>query len=286
MSTILSLETAKFAGKQPGAVVAADSSRLSGCGADTQREIERRYEAIARDARYFQFANIPPRILRCLEQNATVRQSKTIQARLLAYYLFIGVADDEIEAGNAEVGDRILARLAHPAPCFDEAVWTSKAEFMTEALKQYINPFVYQQVLNKFGELHQANLAELRAPTMKAYIEQRKLVGSLTAEISHLLICDCVSSEVIDCRRLMRDVGAVGCLVDSMIDARDDTRAGSLSFSPTLLDYLVLTLRTLLDGTKIILKHPRMMRLTLEAIRDNFYDRRRSLYSASSPVLK
>ena len=157
---------------------------------------------------------------------------------------------------------------------------------MTEVLKRHIDPFVHQQILDRFCELHEANLAERRAPTMNEYIEQRRLVGNLTAELSYLLICDCVSSEMTDCRGLMKEVGAVGCLVDSIVDARDDKRAGSISFRPTLFDFMVLTLRTLLDGARIGLKHPRMMLLFLEAIRDNFYDRRRSLYSATSPVLK
>lgn len=253
---------------------------------NTERDIAQRYDAIARDARYFQFANIPPRILRCLEQNAKVLQPETIQARLLAYYLFIGVVDDEIESGQIEIGPTILQRLANPLPCFDDVVWISTSQFMTEVLKRHIDPFVHQQVLDKFGELHKANLAERRARTMRAYIEQRKLVGSLTAELSYLLICDCVSSETIDCCGLMKEVGAVGCLVDSIVDARDDKRAGSISFSPTLFDFLLLVVTTLIDGARIGLRHPRMIRLFLEAIKDNFYDRRRSLNSASSPVLK
>ena len=265
MSTILSQKPLEIGAPDVGALFLVDPG-----------EIEQRYDAIAHDASYFQFANIPARILSCLEQYATVRQPETIQARLLAYYLFIGIVDDEIESGDPEIGRRILERLSNPLPCFDETVRMSKPEFMTEVLKRHINPFVHRDVLDKFCELHEANLAERRAPTMKTYIEQRKLVGSLTAELSYLMVFDCVSSEMIDCRRLMKDVGAVGCLVDSIVDARDDRRAGSIAFRPTLFDFLVLAITTLIDVTRIVLKQPRMMRLFLEAIRDNFYDRQRS----------
>ena len=92
-------------------------------------EITKRYEAVACDPRYFQFANIPNRILSCLESYATVRQPEMIQARLLAYYLFIGVVDDDIEAGEFEIGEKILSRLANPLPCFDEHARSSKSLF-------------------------------------------------------------------------------------------------------------------------------------------------------------
>lgn len=242
-------------------------------------EAGKRYEAIARDPRYFQFANIPNRILRCLESCATVRHPETIQARLLAYYLFIGVVDDEIEAGVFQIGEKILSRLANPLPCFDEDTRTSKSLFMIEVLKQHIDPVSQPQVLRKFRDLHRANVAERLALTMKAYIEQRKLVGSLTAELSYLLIREFLSSQLIDCCRLMKDVGAVGCLVDSLIDARADRQAGALAFRPTVSDFVFLCVTTIFDGTKILLKHPPMMQLFVKAIRDNFYDRRRSLAS-------
>ena len=243
------------------------------------KEIVKRYHAIIAEPRYFQFARIPQRIIRCLERCATVRNPETIHARLLAYYLFIGVVDDGLESAEFGIGEEILKRLANPLPCFDEDTLSSKPQFMTEILKQHISPIIFAQVLRKFRELHQANLAEQHALTMRAYIKQRRLVGNLTAEISYLLVRDCLAAETVDCCRLMKDVGAVGCLVDSVIDARADKRAGTLSLRPTWTSLLFLFATTVFDGMTLVFTQPRMLPLFANAIRDNFQDRRRSLLS-------
>jgi hypothetical protein len=194
---------------------------------------------------------------------------------LRAYYFFIGVVDDEIDCACLDVGERILKRLANPIPSFDDETRNSQAQFMTEILKQHLNP-TNLQLQRKFRRLHKANVAERHAPTMRAYVRQRKLVGRLTAELSYLLIRDYLSCDSSDVRQLMKEVGAVGCLVDSVVDAASDKRAGLLSFRPTYFDSVFLYTQTFLRGMRITLKHPRLIPLFLEAIRDNFYDRRRS----------
>jgi len=146
---------------------------------------------------------------------------------------------------------------------------------MTEVLKQHIGPTIHSEVLAKFCDLHDANLAERDALTMKGYVEQRKLVGNLTAEVSYLLIRDLISSQVVNCCRLMKDVGAVGCLVDSVFDARADKRTGALSFRPRWFDFMRLGITTMLAGIKLVATHPRMLPLFADAMRDNFYDRLR-----------
>jgi len=241
----------------------------------TTDEIDLNYEAIARDPHYFQFANIPQRIIRCLESFATVLEPETARARLLAYYVFIGVVDDEIESEESATGETTLRRLANPLPCFDQDTRVSKSQFMTEVLKQHIGPTIHSEVLAKFRDLHDANLAERDALTMKAYVAHRKLVGNLTAELSYLLIRDLISSQVVDCCRLMKDVGAVGCLVDSIFDARADKRTGALSFRPRWFDFMRLGITTMLAGIKLVATHPRMLPLFADAMRDNFYDRLR-----------
>jgi hypothetical protein len=241
----------------------------------TTQEINRHYNAIARDPHYFQFANIPQRIIKCLGSLATVLEPETVRARLLAYYVFIGVVDDEIESAELEIGEATLRRLANPLPCFDRDTRASNSQFMTEVLKPHIDPTIHSQVLRKFTQLHQANLAERQASTMKGYVEQRKLVGRLTAELSYLLVQNFVSLEKTDCRKMMMEVGAVGCLVDSVFDARADKRAGALSFRPSWLDFLRLGVATMFEGIKLVVTHPRMLPLFADAMRDNFYDRLR-----------
>ena len=290
MSTTLSIPTS---GLSPGVSAAGE---LAGVflptGQWTAQEINQHYDAITRDPHYFQFANIPQRIIQCLESFATVLEPETMRARLLAYYIFIGVVDDEIESAEFEIGESTLRRLANPLPCFDRDTRASNSQFMTEILKQHINPNIHSQVLRKFSELHQANLAERQASTMKGYVAQRKLVGRLTAELSYMLIQDLVCFEETRCCEIMTEVGAVGCLVDSVFDARADKRAGALSFRPGWLDFLRLGATTILGGIKLVVTHPRMLPLFADAMRDNFCDRLRPHAhvieddSARSPAMK
>lgn len=240
-------------------------------------EIESLYQSIVSDPLYFQFAGIPDRIIRCLEQCGLQCDRKAARECLRAYYFFIGVADDELEYSHVEFGEKILARLADPVPCFDADTKTSRAQFMTEILKRHISPASHSLVLRKFRRLHRVSAQERHVRTMRAHIRQRMLVGRLTAEISFLLIRDNVSADSSHACNLMKDIGAVGCLVDSLIDAGADKRAGLMSFHPTFIDSVFLATQTLLLGMKVTFKHPRLLSLFAEAMRDNFYDRRRSL---------
>ncbi|HEY6045484.1 MAG TPA: hypothetical protein VIU65_02710, partial [Pyrinomonadaceae bacterium] len=92
-----------------------------------------------------------------------------------------------------------------------------------------------------------------------------------------------VSFEATPCCELMKEVGAVGCLVDSVFDARADKRAGALSFQPGWIDFLRLGTTTTFDGIKLVVTHPRMLPLFAEAMRDNFYDRLRPHAHESAP---
>src|SRR5436853_7227306 len=107
---------------------------------------------------------------------------------------------------------------------------------------------------------------------MRAYIEQRKVIGRLTAELSYLLIRPLLESEHKDLCRFLKTIGEVGCLIDSVIDLRADNRLGLLGFNPTLKDYLKLTGQMLREGLKVILSHPRLLGLFMEAISDDLFD--------------
>jgi hypothetical protein len=242
-------------------------------------EIEQAYQAIAGDPRYFLFARIPDRIIRCLKLCGVLCEPEAVRTRLQAYYLFIGVADDELELAQVEFGEKILDRLADLVPCFDTDTKGSRAQFMTEILKRHITPAIHFQVLVKFRRLHRVSVKERHVRTMRAHIQQRKLVGRLTAELSFLLIRDHLSGDNSHAGELMKDIGAAGCLVDSIIDAGADKRAGVMAFRPTFFDTVLLITHTLLLGMKVTFKHPRLLSLFVEAMRDDFYDRRRSLVS-------
>src|SRR5713101_8157293 len=98
------------------------------------RDLDRAYQAITRDPRYAHFINIPERIIRCLDYFGIACDRTEVRQRLRAYYLFIGVADEAIDAGKIEMGEHILARFHDRVPSFDQR--TSRVGVATEVLKQ------------------------------------------------------------------------------------------------------------------------------------------------------
>ena len=115
--------------------------------------------------------------------------------------------------------------------------------------------------------------AEREAATIEAYVQQRKVVGSLTAELSYLLIRPFLQGDEPELRNFLRNVGAVGCLVDSMIDLRHDARLNLVSFTPTGGAFLILLIRTLTEGLRLSIRYPALLGLFIEAVVDNVRDR-------------
>ena len=237
-----------------------------------QADIERLHQAISQDARYGHYVRIPERICRCLDYFNVPFSRSAVKERLLQYYLFIGVVDDVIDSSGLEAGREILKQLENRTLLFNEETKRSRAKLVTEALKCHISLDIYPLVLARLEELYQAVVRERQSKTMRAYIEQRKVIGCLTAELSYLLIRPLLKSEHEDLCRFLKTIGEVGCLIDSVIDLRADDRLGLLSFRPTLKDYLKLTSQMLHEGLKVILRHPRLLGLFLEAISDDLFD--------------
>ena len=241
-----------------------------------QTDIERLYQAVSKDSRYGHYVRIPERICRCLDYFKVSSSRGAVKERLHSYYLFIGVVDDFIDSSRLEAGGEVLKQLGNSVPSFDEETRQSRAKLVTEILKCHISLEIYPTVLAKLDELYRAVMRERKSESMRAYIEQRKAIGCLTAEVSYLLIRPLLKSEHKDLCVFLQRVGEVGCLIDSVIDLRADDRVGLLSFSPTLKDYLKLTGQMLQEGLRILLKHPRLLGLFLESVRDDLLDQSRA----------
>jgi len=236
-------------------------------------DIEWLYQAISQEARYRHYVRIPERICRCLDYFDVPSSRTAVKTRLHSYYLFIGVVDDVIDSSRLEAGREILKQLEDRTLLFHEGTKQSRTKLVTEILKCHISLEIYPLVLVKLEELYQAVVRERQSSTMRAYIEQRKVIGCLTAEVSYLLIRPLLKSDHKDLCRFLKNIGEVGCLIDSAIDLRSDDRLGLLSFRPTLEDHLRLTGQMLHEGLKVILRHPRLLGLFLEAVSDDLFDR-------------
>ena len=81
----------------------------------------------------------------------------------------------------------------------------------------------------------------------------------------------------------MKQVGAIGCLIDSLIDLTSDARLGLLGFKPGLMGYAKLIACILRDGLRVSAKHPGLCGLFVRAIVDNLHDRFRAERSFPQP---
>lgn len=250
-------------------------SQASGSGWASRKvpvDIERSYEAIARNPKYRHFIRIPGRIIRCLDYFGIACDRAATFERLRSYYLFIGVVDDAIDSGQTGAGNRILDYLDTQSPSFNDESKNSNVKLVTEILKCHIDDDSYSLMTNKFRELYQEVVSERAATSINEYMEHRRAVGRLTAELSYLLIRPLLRSESESPSRFMKQVGEVGCLIDSLIDLRSDHRLDLLGFAPGLIDYAKLAFCTMRDGARLSLKHPALFGLFLQAIIDNVHD--------------
>lgn len=231
-----------------------------------------RLKQIADDRMFRHFARIPSRIARCLDYFNVRCDRLAVEHVLAAYYLFIGVVDNALDSGDAGASKTVFERLETTAML--SSVGDSDVALVTENLKFHIGTnTLRREVIVQMHELYRSVIAERSSVSLNSYIHTRLDVGRLTAEISYRLIRPHLNKDEFSFRRFMQEVGAIGCLVDSVIDLDADRRSGLLGFQPTLIDRVRLILHTALAGWSILFKHPALLILFLRAILDNVGDR-------------
>src|SRR5260370_10319043 len=222
-------------------------------------DIQRPYRAIADDPKYAHFIRIPDRIIQCVDYFGINCNRATAKDRLLSYYLFIRVIDNALDSAHIETGRLVLDYLKTPQPCFDEAYTNPEVRLVTETLKSKISEESYFSIREKLGRLYQRVLRERGATSICELIRFKKAVGALTADVSYLLIRSSLNREHEGLRRFMKKVGAVGCLIDSVIDLGADRRLGLLRFQPSFADYAQLIRNALIEGLKVSFAHPALI---------------------------
>jgi hypothetical protein len=240
-------------------------------------DVRQAYQDLADLPQYRHFVRIPDRIVHCIDYFGIPCDRTVAKARLHAYYLFIGVVDEAIDSGRIDAGKLILEELSTPAPAFDEEVIGSRVRLITEILKCYLDDTTYPSWMAQLQELYSQVVSERSATSIESYIEHRESVGSLTAELSYLLIQPNIGGGHLTLLQFMKQVGVIGCLVDSLIDLSNDRRLGLLGFTPRTMDYVKLTVCSLRAGLRVLLRHPGLSGLFLQAIADNIGDRFRAV---------
>jgi hypothetical protein len=229
------------------------------------------YHDIANDPKYLHFVRIPDRIIECIDYFEIDCDRETARSRLHAYYLFIGVVDDAIDSGRIDTGKLVLHYLATPAPRFDQEI-ASPVRLITEVLKFHICEQSYPLMRDKLRELYAEVVSERAASSIDLYIDHRNSIGALTAELSYRLIRPDLIGDGEKLCQFMQQVGAIGCLIDSLIDLNRDRHLGLLAFKPRVTDYARLIVTILRDGLSVSLRHPRLLQLFINAVVDNTRD--------------
>jgi hypothetical protein len=229
------------------------------------------YDRIVLDSKYQHFARIPGRIVHCLDY-FHIGGDRIAAARILrAYYIFIAVVDNAIDSGEPDTAATVFAQLAKPTPI--KPAEPSDVALVTLNLRAQIHDTVDLKFRQQLRRLYETVRQERSAVSIEAYIEVRRVVGTLTADLSYILISPLLKGEEPTLRSFMQKVGAVGCLIDSVIDLRADQRRGLVPFLPTRRDHIKLTLAALCQGLSLCLRHPRLAGVFADAILDDVRDR-------------
>jgi hypothetical protein len=240
------------------------------------QELRGRYQIIVDDSRYRHFTRIPERIVRFLDTLHLEFDRNAVHERLLAHYLFIAVVDDAIDSGDIDVAQTVFDGLRRVGCALNEISGASDVVVVTEMLKWHIEERSRADLLRALRQAHREVVRERTVKSVRAYTRHRKLLGRATAKQSYLLIKSALNEPNARLCRLMEEIGAVGCLVDSVIDVGADQRSGLLNFHLTAVNYGKLCFSAGIAGLGILLTRPSLLFLMAEAVLDNLRDRGRA----------
>ena len=239
-------------------------------------DLTRRYQALVNNSSYSHFTRIPERIVRFLYRLQIKFNRQTVYERLLSHYLFIAVVDDAIDSGEDGVERIVFDRFSAVAGNLNEVSDASDITIVTEVLKSHVEDVNRVPMLRSLQRAHHEVLCERTATSIGTYMKHRKALGRATARQSYLLLRSALSAPNPQLCRLMEEIAAVGCLVDSLIDVGDDQRSGLINFDLTVVDYARLCFSTAIAGFRVWTRRPSLTLLLAEAVLDIFRDRGRA----------
>ncbi|MCI0444157.1 hypothetical protein L0152_13225 [bacterium] len=220
------------------------------------------------------YVNIPDRICSSLDLFDRSYNRTKVHEVLKSFYLFIGIVDHAMDTISISVARNVLDQLKQPNS-FSETVLEILHQLATELLKKQIDSSVYDAVLDRFSQLCEAVYYERCSKTIFDYIQHRKKIGYLTAEISYLLIKPFLNNCDPEILKFFCEVGEVGCLVDSLIDLRSDYKRGLIIFRPNLNSYLKVTIQAASIGIPLLWRYPKLIHIFYQAVVDNCRDFKR-----------
>lgn len=222
-------------------------------------------EGLIQNKKYVHYLQIPDRVSAFLDYFEIQYDDYNVQISLSTYFLWLKVADNEIDENSQTIGDRIKDRLVDPEIKINKETNSEPVLLLTEILKNQVNKSVYDSFVGGLNELYDAVLQERYSSTMTQYIINRKNVGRLTAYCAFEIMKPYLDNRQEIFLEFFQRLGSLGCLVDSVVDIKRDAEDGMLRFKPSINDRIKLYLNTIKEGTELLFKYPGLYRCFLNS---------------------
>ena len=232
--------------------------------------IARRCDALAWSGPYRQYARSPRRVCQALDHVGVSYDRTAVLDRLQAWFIFMAVADDAIDHGSLAAGADLLARMDQPLDTVTEQ--TPAATLIAELLKRHMDDACRAAVLDDLAVVYRSLVGEREARTFADFLPARRQLGFSCSTMNYALIEPLLGPHPPWLRHFFGEIGDVGTLVDSLFDYPVDRLRGEIQFPLTPAVYLQTLSATATLGTRLALRHPRLIPLFLAASWDNLGD--------------
>ncbi len=199
--------------------------------------------------------------------------AESVAQTLRVYYEFIAVVDDAIDSFGLGLSAKIASRVSWTpeSPPLENARETY--EVVSDRLRAEIPSTSFSNIIAELNLLLEAVIIEDGALTFAKFIDARERVGRLTASVSYHLIEPSLDRSDDTVEEFMSEVGAIGCLVDSLIDFRYDVHRTKVRWHRSIFDWFRLVGLVCSRGRWLLYRYPTLVTVFLGAVLDNFLDR-------------
>lgn len=228
---------------------------------DTQKsQAQKNISLLLQDEKYAPYLKIADKVPHFLDYFQMDYDKQGVKTSLSLYFLWLKCIDEELDTGDEHIGEQVKQNLLNSQPNITEEIIASTPLLLSEVLKVQTTPATYHHLLENLHELYDSTLSEKTAPSMSQYIYQRKKSGILTAQGAFIMMEPHLLTHNHKFVSFFQQLGALGNIVDSVVDLRNDIHSQTYSFHVTFLDVVQLYTQTSKDAIKVILQHPRLVK--------------------------
>jgi hypothetical protein len=201
------------------------------------------------------YLNVPIHITRYLDHFSISYPPQQIAGVLGTYFLWLKLADDEIDE-HLKTGEDIFRRLSSGP---DESFNNNEPglDMLTDIL-YYASKPSSTAFLEEFSVCRRYAVLETEAVNIRDLAQIRTMEGEMLSLATLSLIEPYIQYGDHSIYDFLPRVGRLGMLLDSMIDLREDSAAGELKFQPGMLDMAYLAMQFMKGTLQIQVHYPFM----------------------------